>query len=226
MKSEPGTAWTLVMSWSNSRRILSHFRSAVFKTDAPVNENSQNWSLYRLSLTRMTSLQSHSTHWRATCSYPIYGVDFRDYVRGTFKDFDIVNFLGTGVCKKVEYINIRGHIGIHVTVPFWASANSYFLHTDSTVTKCQLNASSGAVSSEDNFGFYGNFNTKFRCTEGSRSTTQWWFGGHLWRQSQNGWKWPRYSDEPIEEALQLKCIICRTESRAKCGVDKKCSRSV
>ncbi|XP_044169539.1 uncharacterized protein LOC122953648 [Acropora millepora] len=35
----------------------------------------------------MKSLQSHSTHWRATCSYPTHGVDFRDYVRGNFAGF-------------------------------------------------------------------------------------------------------------------------------------------
>ncbi|KAL9967800.1 hypothetical protein ACROYT_G026094 [Oculina patagonica] len=179
MQSEPGTAWTLVMSWSNSRRMLSPFRSTVLKVSAPVNENSHNWNMYRLSLTRMTSLQGHSTHWRATCSYPKHGVDYRDYVRGSFKDFNIVDFLGGGVCKKVEYINIRGHIGIHVTVPFWQVANHYFLHTDSSHTNCQFNAKSGAVSSEDNFGYYGTINPKFRCTEENHSTTQWWFGGHL-----------------------------------------------
>ncbi|KAL9967801.1 hypothetical protein ACROYT_G026095 [Oculina patagonica] len=179
MKSEPGTAWTLVMSWSYARRKLSFFQKTVLKVSAPVNENSHNWNMYRLSLTRMTSLQSHSSHWRATCSYPKHGVDFRDYVRGSIKDFNIVDFIGSGVCKKVEYINIRGHIGIHVTVAFWQIANSYFLHTDSTATSCQFNAKSGAVSSEDNFGYYGSINPKFRCTEGNDSTTQWWFGGHL-----------------------------------------------
>ena len=77
VKSEPGTAWTLVMSWANRHRALPSFRSVPFKSNAPVNENAQNWNLYGLSLTRMRSLQSHSTHWRSTCSYPTYGVDFR-----------------------------------------------------------------------------------------------------------------------------------------------------
>ena len=179
LKSEPGTAWTLVMSWSNENHRLPAFMKSAFKNNAPVNENSQNWNMYRLSLVRMRSLQSHSTHWRATCSYPTHGVDFKDYVRGSFKDFNIVDFLGGGKCKKVEYIDIRGHLGIHATAPFWQSANSHFLHTDSSSTGCQFKPKSGSVSSEDNFGYYGTINPKFRCTQGPQSTTQWWFGAHL-----------------------------------------------
>ena len=155
------------------------FQKIPFKYNAPVNENAQNWNLYRLSLARMKSLQSHSTHWRATCSYPTHGVDFTDYIRGNFKDFNIVDYIGNNKCKKVEYINIRGHIGIHQTVNFWQTANTYFLHTDSTYTTCQFKAKSGAVSSEDNFGHYDKVSPKFRCTQDTHSTTQWWLGAHL-----------------------------------------------
>ena len=167
------------MSWSNKNRKLPAFLKAAFKQNAPVNENAQNWNLYRLSLARMRSLQDHSTHWRATCSYPTHGVDFTDYVRGTFKDFNIVDYLGGGKCKKVEYINIRGHIGIHQAVNFHQGANSHFLHTDSSHTNCQFKSKSGSVSGEDNFGYHWIINPKFRCTQGSHSTTQWWFGAHL-----------------------------------------------
>ena len=66
----------------------------------------------------MRFLQGQSTHWRATCSYPINGIDFRDYLRGNFKDFNIIDYVGAGTCKKVEYINIRGHVGTDLTVPF------------------------------------------------------------------------------------------------------------
>ena len=95
------------MSWSVAYRKLPPFFSFPFKFNSPVNENAQNWNLYRLSLARMRSLQSHSTHWRVTCSYPIKGIDFRDYLRGNFKDFNIFDFTGEGKCKKVEYVNIR-----------------------------------------------------------------------------------------------------------------------
>ena len=177
-KSEPGTAWTLVMSWANKYRRLPALRKTPFKHNAPVNENSQNWNLYRLSLTRMRSLQSHSTHWRATCSFPTHSVDFTDYVRGNFKDFNIVDYLGVGQCRKVEYVNIRGHIGIHLTARFW-QATTYMLHIGSNSSGCNFDPRSGSVRSEHNFGYYGNINPKFRCTGGDLSTTQWWFGAHL-----------------------------------------------
>ena len=128
----------------------------------------------------MTSLQNHSTHWRATCNHPTDKIDFRDYLRGNFKDFDIVDFLGSGTCKKVEYVNIRGHVGTHLTVNFWQELNAWFLHIDSEYNSCQFTAmNTGAVFSEDNFGHYHSFNPTFRCTKGTQSTTQWWFGSHL-----------------------------------------------
>ena len=179
-KSEPGFAWTLVMSWANKNRAWSAFRSTPFKVNAPVNENSLIWNMYRLSLTRMRSLQAHSTHWRATCRYPTHGIDFTDYIRGNFKDFNIVDFIGSGQYKKVEFVNIRGHNGVHLTVRFWQVAKSYLLHTDSSLSGCNFNAKSGSVPGEDNFGHYRVINPKFRCTAEDLSTTQWWFGAHLW----------------------------------------------
>ena len=180
LKSEPGTAWTLVMSWSFSNRRLSPFERTPLKRNSPVNENAQNWNFYRLSFARMRSLQAHSTHWRITCSYPTHGIDFRDYLRGNFENFNILDYVGSnGACKKVEFINIRGHTGIYLTVPFW-QYDGQGLHTDSSRTNCQFTAAkAGAVTEEDNFGFYGAYNSNFRCTQGDQSTTQYWFGAHL-----------------------------------------------
>ena len=167
------------MSWSYAHRALAPFRSVPFNENSPVNENAQNWNLYRLSLVRMRSLQSHSTHWRATCSYPTHGVDFRDYVRGNFKDFNIVDYIGEGQCKRVEFVNIRGHIGMNLTATFWQKTGSDGLHIDTGSTSCQFNPSSGAVQGEDNFGLYRHTNPTFRCSKDDQSTTQWWFGSHL-----------------------------------------------
>ena len=178
LKSEPGIAWTLVMSWSKKNRLVSAFYNTPLQINAPENETSPNYDRYRLSLERMRSLQVHSTHWRATCSYPTHGIDFTDYLRGNFKDFNIVDFLGHGKCKRVEYVNIRGHNGTNLTVPFWADLK-LGLHTDSSGVLCKFDASVGAVVSEDNFGVYWAFNTNFRCTQADNSTTQWWFGAHL-----------------------------------------------
>ncbi|CAH3046346.1 unnamed protein product [Porites evermanni] len=43
----------------------------------------------------------------------------RDYVGGNFKDFNIMDFLGNGECKRVKYVDIRGHNGTNLTAPFW-----------------------------------------------------------------------------------------------------------
>ena len=177
--SEPGSAWTLVMSWAMENNNVPAFYTKALPEDAPVNDKTPNWTIYRLPKTKMAALKLQSTHWRSTCSFEHFGVDYKDYVRGKFKEFDISTFLGAGTCQKVEYINIRGNIGYYTTVPFWQSKNSYLLHTDSSVAKCQYRGRLGAVSSEDNFGHQGFTNPKFRCTSGPNATTQYWFGGYL-----------------------------------------------
>ena len=158
MNSELDTAWTMVMSWCTTNRKLPAFVKYPFNYNSPQNEDALNWDLYRLSLARMRYLQKMSTHWRATCSYPLKGIDFRDYLRGNFQDFNIFSFVGTGVCKKVEYVNIRGHVGTDVRARFFQKLNEYTLHIDtpSGSNNCQFNPKAGAVSSEDNFGWYGN----------------------------------------------------------------------
>ena len=173
----------------------------------------------------MEALKGHSTHWRATCSYPTHGVDYTDYVRGSFKDFDILEYIGAGQCKKVELINIRGHIGIQQTVKFW-QGDFWSLHTDSTYAGCQFYPKAGSVREEDNFGHYAYVNSKFRCTAAPRATTQWWFGGHVWAASLS-WKQPRSQDlfgfgggresheEPGNE-VELKSLTCvSTKTSAK-----------
>ena len=106
-------------------------------------------------------------------------MDFRDYVRGNFKDFDIINYTGGGQCKKVEFVSIRNHKGMHQTAQFWQKNGVWGLHIDSSFADCQFKPSSGAVVGEDNFGFYWTTSPKFRCSKDNQSTTQWWFGAHL-----------------------------------------------
>ena len=107
---------------SRKSKTLSIFQNP-FKYNAPQNEDALNWDLYRPCLARMRFLQTHSTQWRATCSYPTHGIDFRDYRHGNFKDFNIFDFVGERQCKKVEYVNIRGHVGTDLTAPFWQKLN-------------------------------------------------------------------------------------------------------
>ena len=164
------------MSWSRENRRISAFYNTPLKRNDPENENSPNWDHYRLRLKRMRSLQVQCTHWRATCSYQTYGIDFTDYLRGKFKDFNIVDCLETGQCKRVEYVIIRGHNGTNLTAPFWTD---WVLHTDSSSDICEVHATVGAIRSENNFSAYVVFNPKFRCTPADNYTTQWWFGAHL-----------------------------------------------
>ena len=169
--SEPGSAWTLVVSWDLPVKNLPHFRSKTFLQNAPVNHNSPNWKSYRQTLAPMKSLRSHSTHWRATCSFKLYSVDYKDYLRGKFIDFDIMTYQG-GKCMPVEYMNIRGHAAVGgTTASFWQQQNTWFLHIDSGSTSCGFKPNSGAVSSEDNFGHYAHINTRygtFHCTADPR----------------------------------------------------------
>ena len=180
MNSEAGAAWTLVESFALKNAKMPHFKTRPLKTNAPVNEKSPNWNLYRMTLDKMNHVKSQSTHWRATCSFPTHGVDYTDYVRAKFTDFDIMTYVGTGLCKKVEYVNIRGHRCAHCTSKWWQNP-TYAAHIDSSQTGCNLNARLGSntgAGGEDNFGYYGTINSKFRCTSGPTSTTNWWFGGY------------------------------------------------
>ena len=131
-----------------------------------------------MSLSMMNDLSAQSTHWRATCSFPTHGVDYVDYVRGKFVDLDVVKFLGSNVCKRVEYVNTRGHQCSDCDLPWWQKNHYYNLHADSSSTICKgLNASEGSVEYEDNFGYYNTVNPAFRCTASDNDTTNWWFGG-------------------------------------------------
>ena len=179
MNSEAGAAWTLIESFALKNKGLDSIYKHPLQTNAPVNENSPNWNLYRMSLSQMNHLKSQSSHWRVTCSFPAYRVDYTDYVRAKFADFDIMTFLGQGICKKVEYVNIRGHQCAQCTSRWWQVVNLYAPHIDSSYTPCQFVPTKGAVPSEDNFGFLFSVNNKFRCTSSPSSTTNWWFGGYL-----------------------------------------------
>ena len=178
MNSEPGSAWTLAMSYAFKNKSMEQFGSnGAMQNDQPVNEDSSNWNLHRMSLTQMNHLKSQSTHWRVTCSFPTHKVDYTDYVRAKFTDFDIMTYRDFGICKKVEYINIRGHQCAQCTSRWWQ--DNYAAHLDSNATGCQFLPTQGAAFSEDNFGLYDYFNKKIRCSAGPLSTTNWWFGAYL-----------------------------------------------
>ena len=178
INTEVGFAWTLIESVVLKLKSLV-YNKALF-VDWPINENSPNWNIYRLSLGRMSRIRDHSTYWRATCEFPSAGIDYSDYVRAKLSDVDPVTYNGAGTCKTVEYINIRGHAGVRTTAPFWNN-NAYHMHLSAS-SSCGFNANAGAVSSEDSWGYYRSTNPKFRCTASAESTTQFWMGDYVKRR--------------------------------------------
>jgi len=176
--SEYGSVWTLVMSWSLANAKMPAFKSRSLTQDAPVNERSPNWEVYRMSKDQMQFLKAKSTHWRVTCQFDIVDVDYKDYVRGNFTSFDITSFLGSKVCMPIDLINVRG-IGGHTTANFWQIEDQNLFHTDSSVSTCDFDATAGAEPSEDNFGMYIIINEAFSCTSGPSATTQYWFGSYI-----------------------------------------------
>lgn len=175
--SEPGSVWTLVMSWSFANKQMPAFRSKGFPIDAPLNELSPNWRVYRMSKKQMDFLKSMSTHWRSTCSFDTVDIDYIDYVRGNFASFDITTYSGSK-CKEIEYVNVRGNGGYQTAV--FCAGYTTMLHIDSHYTRgCHFDARAGAKPYEDNFGYYEHSNPKFRCTSGPTATTQYWFGSYV-----------------------------------------------
>jgi hypothetical protein len=169
------------LSFARKNKGTTALRNHQLSANSPINEKTPiNWNIYRMSLSQMNALKPHSTHWRVTCSLPTHGVDYRDYARANFVDFDVMTFLGDAVCKKMEFVNIRGHQCAQCTATWWQKINTYTATIDSSYrNNCQLVATVGSVTSEDNFGYYSSINNKFRCSAGPDSTTNWWFGGYL-----------------------------------------------
>jgi len=59
--SEPGATWTLIQyhSFQNNEAFQN---KAFFQDDMPTNQDAPEWNNYRLSMSRMKSLQNTSTH--------------------------------------------------------------------------------------------------------------------------------------------------------------------
>ncbi|XP_065051844.1 uncharacterized protein LOC135681343 [Rhopilema esculentum] len=171
--SEPNFVWTLVTSFSLANNYL--FKNKPLYDNDPISEYEPNWNSYRLGFSVMEYVSSVSTHWRATCSYPLYGVDYRDYVRAKLSEINPLTFNNNGECRTVELVNIRGYSATGQLVKFWQRWDLFFC-TDSSYDSCFVLARPGSIPSEDNFGHYGTVNKDFRCTENSASTTQYWIG--------------------------------------------------
>jgi hypothetical protein len=173
-----GKAWTLVTSWRKDRNYM--FQNSGFGQSRAVNQDmpQKKNEVYRLSLQRMNELRSQSTHWYSACNMETN--PSRDSVRAKFSSMDFVSYIGGGGCYKMEYVNVRGNTCTNCNAPWWQSNSGYALHIDSGGNHCGSsglgNIHSGAVGSEDNFGYYGSPASGFKCTQSSSSTTQFWMG--------------------------------------------------
>ena len=179
LASEPGWAWTLVMSQTLGNRD-EQFAQIGFLVDSPRNAEFPNWEAYRLPLNRMKELRSHLTHWRVTCSFPSFGVDHRDYTRAEFKQFDLLAFNANRRCKLVEYMDIRGHACQQCTAAWGQDKNDFLTHRSDVNNGCTRGETPNHVKAEQAFGRYKKGrNPRFRCTAGDSSVTSYWFGSRL-----------------------------------------------
>ena len=179
--SEPGWAWTLVMSQSLEMRSAT-FAKASFLEGRLTNQRNQNWERYRIGRSRMRILEARSSHWRITCDFPTYGVDYRDYVRAEFKNLNPLKYNASGECRKMEYINIRGRNCTQCTAAWWQTTSQQLTHfSDLYQDGCQLGKIDGSLDNEANFGGYwkNNFSSEFRCSSKETSSTNHWFGGRV-----------------------------------------------
>lgn len=177
--------WTLIQS--HQLQFNPEFKRS-FARNRPVNPNTPSWDQYRLTKPRMASIQQDSSKWRISCNYESSGTVYRDYVRVSNAQVNILTFNGHS-CVEVEYIDIRGYHCNNCTAYMVQSHNRRFyryivpLHFDSYYSgreSCDLNPAEGLYcrgKGEDNFGLYDCPNKEHRCSATGNATTQIWFGG-------------------------------------------------
>jgi|GEM_PF-1153718 len=169
--------WTLIESVSRDNYIVanpSDIRRATFAVDLPLNAaDPTNHALHRLSKAQIQALEGASSEWMATCNMDT--AEQLDFMRFEHADVRLTTFSGTGVCFPSVAANIRGHGCTGCTVPLWQAAGTYHLVTDSYLSTCGARPwNTGAVYSEDNFGYYGVHSTAFSCVATGNSTTNYW----------------------------------------------------
>ena len=180
-EKDSNISWTLVQSYSLEN---SKTYQKPFFTDYPQNANhpTKNWFSYRLGLASMTSVQNDSTKWRVTCDFDKnLTVIKKDFMEGLKADVDILTFKGEEICKKVDYVNIRGHNCSNCTTVLYQTSR-YPLHIDArkTKSKCEFTVTDPIgcpTGGEDSFGLYNCHNPMHRCSATDNSTTNTWLGG-------------------------------------------------
>ncbi|XP_028406265.1 uncharacterized protein LOC114528752 [Dendronephthya gigantea] len=180
-EKDSNLSWTLVQSYSIEEK--AYFQKPFFNDLSRNAESPENWHSYRISMPRMQSIQNDSTKWRITCEFDKNKtVNKTDFLLGAKKDVDILTYDEFGVCKRLEYANVRGFDCFDCTLVLY-QRTGYSLHSDalrSQQKNCDLKvdvAKQCGSGGEDNFGFYHCQNVEHRCSATPKSTTQTWLGG-------------------------------------------------
>ena len=170
--------WTLIQSYQLQNNSL--FEKQPLINDFPVNQNTTRWELYRLSKSRMQSVQEDSGKFRVTCNYNTDGVVYRDYLQASNNVIDILAFESGFLCALTEWVDIRGTTCENCKVKIRQHRN-YMLHIDSFYSDdCEFRPAKSKfcnlIGGEDNFGRYKCVNQAHRCSASLSATTQTWFG--------------------------------------------------
>jgi hypothetical protein len=177
MESEPGSVWTLVMSFTRENKYVDSFRSKAMYENGGRRYGTPNWTYYRLGYPAMHHVKSTTTHWRVTCSFPQYGVNINtDYVRAALADFDLMGTFWRK-CKKVSYISVMGQSCSECTA-HWSQGNGNAPHIAADDEKDVCNIKSDK-SGNNYFGAYEKYSATFRCTVNATSTTNYWLGSYV-----------------------------------------------
>ena len=175
-------SWTLVQSYALYEN--DKFLWSSFVKDRSRLKKGPNWHLHRHGKPAMLSIRNESTKWRITCGYnTANGVDYRDYVRASFSEIDLLHFDGEK-CVKVDYISIRGQYCSNCTA--YAFQKSAIFHFPSHRGNCEFQLNDYKTCNisdthpqkrfESNLGFYACANDQHRCSAHPNATTQTWFG--------------------------------------------------
>lgn len=172
-------AWTLVESFTFSKNNI--FNKKPFYKDYAVNEATFNWISFRLSLSRMTNLIKHSTHFRATCNdSPSSSTNYTDYFRAKTSELNLMT-MKTSQCFVAEYFSVAGASCSNCKFTFYQNSFfSYHPHIDcfyrTIACRAAISIPGCTLLGQDLFGFYSIYSVKHGCTASPSGSTKWWFG--------------------------------------------------
>ena len=182
-EKDSNLTWTLVQTYSFKNR-GSFFQEPFFK-DGSINQWNavKDWFEHRHKRETMESIQNDSTKWRVTCDFDKNLTALRnDFMQGSKASVNILTFNEEGVCKKVEYVDIRGYSCSNCSVMLYQT-DLYPFHMDTreSVESCDLKVEDSkwcqGQGGEDSFGYYHCRHEGHRCSATNTSTTNTWLGG-------------------------------------------------